>query len=161
GARPCAVQLAPAASRHRRTTQNGASMTATKRDQAKTDRSVTVVGIDFSETSRHLLIVASNLARATRALEIHLVHVLRPPAAAISGSIAYARYEWQITAAKRQLEELAAEVCRGQPFRTFFHLRTGDVHRELVELASDLDADLVIIGTRGRSRFSRLLLGSI
>jgi nucleotide-binding universal stress UspA family protein len=135
-------------------------MKTAERDQAP-DRSVTVVGIDFSETSRHLLVVASNLARATRGLEIHLVHVLRPPAATISGSIAYARYEWQITAAKRQLEDLAAEVCGVEHLRTFFHLRTGDVHRELVELASDLGADLVIIGTSGRSRFSRLLLGSI
>jgi nucleotide-binding universal stress UspA family protein len=136
-------------------------MTTDKTDEASVDRSVAVVGIDFSDTSRHLLLVASNLSRATRALDVHLVHVLRPPAASISGSIAYVRYEWQIAAAKRQLEALAAEAGRVESCRTFFHLRTGEVHRELVELASDLRADLVIIGTNGHSGLSRLLLGSI
>jgi nucleotide-binding universal stress UspA family protein len=136
-------------------------MTTDKTEDATLDRSVAVVGIDFSDTSRHLLLVASNLARATRALDVHLVHVLRPPAASISGSIAYIRYEWQIAVAKRQLEALAAEVCGGEPFRTFFHLRTGEVHRQLVDLASDLRADLVIIGANRHSGLSRLLLGSI
>jgi nucleotide-binding universal stress UspA family protein len=136
-------------------------MSVDAQDEQTMDRSVTVVGIDFSDTSRHLVFVASNLARATRGLDIHLVHVLRPPAAAISGSIAYVRYEWQIAAAKRQLEELTVEVSRRGSFRTFHHLRTGEAHREIVELASDLGADLVIIGTHGHSGFSRLLLGSI
>jgi len=130
-------------------------------DEQTDDRSVAVVGIDFSDTSRQALVVATNLSLVTRGLDIHLLHVLRPPSGSISGSIAFVRYEGQIAAAKQALETLAAKIPEHGSVRTFTHLRTGDVHREIVQLACDVDADLVIIGTCGDSGIARLLLGSI
>jgi nucleotide-binding universal stress UspA family protein len=41
------------------------------------------------------------------------------------------------------------------------HLRMGDVAEEIVELAKDLEADLIVVGTRGRGRLRRAIGGSI
>jgi len=43
--------------------------------------------------------------------------------------------------------------------RTF--VRTGSPYQEIVDLATDERADLVAMGTHGRSGMSRLLLGSV
>ncbi len=43
----------------------------------------------------------------------------------------------------------------------FVHTRIGDPVAEIVGLAEDVGADLVIVGSHGRSRVGRLLLGSV
>jgi hypothetical protein len=45
--------------------------------------------------------------------------------------------------------------------RFFGHLRTGDPAREIVQLASDVAADLIVVGTHGRTGMMKLLLGSV
>jgi hypothetical protein len=45
--------------------------------------------------------------------------------------------------------------------RAFAHVRTGEPYREIVQLASDMEADLVVIGTHSRGGVSRLLMGSV
>jgi nucleotide-binding universal stress UspA family protein len=37
----------------------------------------------------------------------------------------------------------------------------GPAHRRIVDYAGDHDADLVVVGTRGRTGLSRMLLGSV
>lgn len=49
--------------------------------------------------------------------------------------------------------------ARGLKARTV--LRNGVPHQEIVQLASDERADIVIMGTHGRSGLSRVLLGSV
>ena len=41
------------------------------------------------------------------------------------------------------------------------HLRMGNVAEEIVELAKDLEADLIVVGTRGRGRLRRAIGDSI
>jgi universal stress protein A len=40
-------------------------------------------------------------------------------------------------------------------------VRSGAAHQEIVDLATDERADLVIMGTHGRSGLTRVLLGSV
>jgi nucleotide-binding universal stress UspA family protein len=60
-------------------------------------------------------------------------------------------------------DELAAfaepAIAAGLPVRTL--LRDGDPWREIVHEAEALPADLVVMGTHGRSGFEHLLLGSV
>jgi nucleotide-binding universal stress UspA family protein len=41
------------------------------------------------------------------------------------------------------------------------HLKMGDAAREIVHLAGDLEAGLVVMGSRGRGGISRALMGTV
>jgi hypothetical protein len=47
------------------------------------------------------------------------------------------------------------------PSRTVTHIRLNQPAQEVAQLAADLEADVVVVGTHGRQGFSRLLLGSV
>jgi nucleotide-binding universal stress UspA family protein len=132
-------------------------------DHESDGRSVMVIGIDFSDASRQAMSVARNLSRITRAPDLHLVHVIRPTA--LNGPSdwlgAMSQYEKTVDAARNELDVLCASAIAQGPLRAFAHVRTGEPYREIVQLASDMEADLVVIGTHSRGGVSRLLLGSV
>jgi nucleotide-binding universal stress UspA family protein len=64
--------------------------------------------------------------------------------------------EW----ATSSLEDWVSKA-RGEGLAARAALRTGVPYEEIVALARDERADLVVIGTRGRSGLDRVLLGSV
>jgi nucleotide-binding universal stress UspA family protein len=62
--------------------------------------------------------------------------------------------------AERALAE-RVEAARAAGLRARSELRTGRPHAEIVAVATDAKADLVVIGTHGREGFNRALLGSV
>jgi nucleotide-binding universal stress UspA family protein len=48
-----------------------------------------------------------------------------------------------------------------RPFGLVSHIRSGSAAREIAQLANDLQANLVVVGTQGRTGIARLLLGSV
>jgi universal stress protein A len=63
--------------------------------------------------------------------------------------------QWQ-----QQLDLLAAARASKAPFAPTI-LRIGDPANVILELANELHAELVVMGTHGRRGVSRLLLGSV
>jgi nucleotide-binding universal stress UspA family protein len=118
--------------------------------------------IDLSDFSPPVLAHAAALARLYGA-EITALHVfaawLPPP-----GQATYPRWMMEIPEARQSIsEELQTLV---DPFTTQGHalsLRTadGDAASEIVRHARDLNADLIVMGTHGRSGFDRFTLGSV
>jgi nucleotide-binding universal stress UspA family protein len=57
--------------------------------------------------------------------------------------------------------DAACEVLRSTGCRAVRHVRRGDAKVEILALAGELDADLVVTGARGVGGFSGLILGSV
>jgi len=118
--------------------------------------------IDFSECSRHALDHAVVLAREFDA-SIIAFHVVTPVIGVIP---AEAPFPTPIESARETLErhrretmKFVADACDTLPIETV--ISEGNVTDEIVRHVRTLKADLVVIGTHGRSGFDRFMMGSV
>jgi nucleotide-binding universal stress UspA family protein len=121
-----------------------------------------LVPTDFSETAADAEAQAVALARALDA-EIVLLHVAVETPLYNEGPLGVDTrevYEAQRQWADQTLEKRAATM-RGQGVTTRWLRRAGVAFREIVEIAAAERADLIVMGTHGRSGLNRLLLGSV
>jgi len=63
--------------------------------------------------------------------------------------------------AAEELERFIARLDRGQPRGLSSKVRVGEIRGEILEEIGEAKADLIVIGTHGRSGFERFLLGSV
>lgn len=122
-----------------------------------------VVGVDGSEASARAVELALRTAEATGAtvtcvlawnLEVEDGVVVTEPASE----------RW--SAVERRYSQLGHRVvdplaAHRPVVEVNFAVRHGPPARVLVEFAADLDADLLVVGSRGRGGFKGLLLGSV
>jgi nucleotide-binding universal stress UspA family protein len=129
----------------------------------KTESGIVLVGIDFGGLSEGALRVAAGLAPRGSGRELHMVHVLPlapagrvddPPAERAVGFVV------KTDEVRASLDALGALVA-GTVDRLLVHIRVGRPDVEIAQLASDLAADLIVVGTHGRKGIERLLLGSV
>ncbi len=122
-----------------------------------------VVGIDFSPCSMVALDAAILQAGDG---ELHALCVLDshghlPAPRAVSKDPALSASEASDTLSQlvaKRLEEVAREAGK---LRAFVHVRTGSPARELAELSVDVGADMLVVGTHGRTGLDRLWSGSV
>ena len=117
--------------------------------------------VDFSETSDAALEHAVSLAEQHGAALV-LVHAWQLPAYAIpeDAIVASPQYIGQLhTELQKSLDAAVARVAGGK-VKVSGKLGEGPAHLEIDRLASELGADLVVIGTHGRTGLSHVLLGS-
>lgn len=121
-----------------------------------------LVGVDRSETSRTALDVAADVAMALGGSLSVLEVVEYVPPFPLGASTAVPS-EVDEPSPGRAMELLEAEVrdLRERGVGVQVIVRTGDPAATLLEVADDVDADLVVVGTRGRGGPAELLLGSV
>jgi nucleotide-binding universal stress UspA family protein len=125
-------------------------------------KSVMLVGVDLTPASRDILQAAVTMAARTPS-EVHLVHVMPIPPSEMMGASRADRelgYASTIERAREELDRLAALVPESVK-HVAGHLRLGSPDVEIAQLASDIGADCVVVGTHGRRGWDRLLLGSV
>jgi nucleotide-binding universal stress UspA family protein len=105
-----------------------------------------LVPVDFSDASKRAVNYGLSLALDFKARLI-LAHIAHFDTAAYDK-------------AKADLIELIPPDCR-EPLTFEIIVKSGDVRSELLGIVQDKEIDLVIMGTRGRSYFERMLLGSV
>jgi|SRR5829696_7343832 len=123
-----------------------------------------LLATDGSEEAELATRAAIDLADATNS-ELHIIYVGRVPKYLENGSRGrdYNRtvYEKLQKESGKMLRRLTwqAQVAGGTVAGA--HLRMGGVAREIVDLAEEMGVDLIVIGSRGRGRIRRLLMGSV
>jgi nucleotide-binding universal stress UspA family protein len=127
---------------------------------------VVVVGIDYSLNSLEALDEALRLTSARKG-ELHVLHVehdvlLEPLHRDVAATTEHdlALEKVRETAAKR----IAEDIAKQGPLtlkRVIAHFRRGSAAEQIAQLAADIDADLVVVGSHGHRRLEHLLMGSV
>jgi nucleotide-binding universal stress UspA family protein len=123
-----------------------------------------LLATDGSEEAELATIRAVDLAQSTDS-ELHVVHVGVVPTLLVSypGALGYDGKLYE------QLEEESRELLRKESWRVKAaggtvagaHLRMGSADLEIVGLAEELGADLIVMGCRGHRGIRRAIEGSI
>lgn len=140
-----------------------------------------VVGIDYSEASTMALQQAVRFAETHARSHIHVVHSIPGVPAVGHGSGSPDLMMAAVTPGTVSREILAAEMSRSlqsyvekalaelgdadstkrSGVRWTVHLRHSNPTLAIVQLAADVEADLIIVGTHGRGWLAHFLLGSV
>jgi nucleotide-binding universal stress UspA family protein len=119
---------------------------------------------DFSRASGAAFLKAVALAKESRA-QLLLVHVMLPPTPFIGdGYVSPKTYEDLEAAARRSAQrELAKVAARAQKAKARVKavLLEGVPYDRIARAARSKRADLIVMGTHGRSGLSKFFLGSV
>ncbi len=120
---------------------------------------VYLVAIDGTPAGDHVVDVAAGLVAALGgSAELHVLHVLAVPASPTAAGVLGTSLLEAGRLALDRATGSARSRCAG---RIVGHLAAGDTTREIVQKAANLGADLVLVGTAGRTGLARLALGSV
>ena len=128
------------------------------------DKSQVVVGFDFSHSGRAALERAIGVATRAPWHVLHFVCVIDPHFAFPSLPTKHVDFDY----ANRVAEEVSSVVelelkNRGitDKVHFFVHARIGKAAREILEVAQEVGADLIIVGSKGLTGIERAVLGSV
>lgn len=120
-----------------------------------------VVATDFSQNAKKALDTAEEIARESGA-ELHVLHVYPLLMHAISSDLVPddPQFEQRL---REQLEGTLAETLAGlsKNLTVASALIQGTPAREIPQYAENVGADLIVMGTHGRTGFQHMVLGSV
>lgn len=119
-----------------------------------------LIATDFSDASRNALRYAAAIARNHRA-RLYVVHVVSSVGYRMAG-VDVEIYAAELAA--RELKELWSKLGgsdQPSPVELELIVRRGEVCDHLEDLIKKETIDLVVVGTRGRTGLSKLVLGSV
>ncbi len=100
------------------------------------------------------------------ATEVRVLHVLEPPSLLLGREIA--AHDPQFEAVWKALRDQAttlvanaAERLRRSGLNVTGALVEGDPKSQIIDVAGEWNADLIVLGSRGRKGFDHLLMGSV
>ncbi|MCI0352117.1 MAG: universal stress protein [Acidobacteriales bacterium] len=113
---------------------------------------------DFSIHSSAALVYAMAIARRFEST-IHAVHVISPGAyAGVPAEAVAPSYDAVMQAAKAQMRETELRMA---PVQHRTAICEGDLWENISGILQEEEIDLIVMGTRGRTGLSRMLMGSV
>jgi nucleotide-binding universal stress UspA family protein len=124
-----------------------------------------VVGTDGSDTAQEAVRQATALARLTGA-DLHVLTAYGAATAvtALAGAAGYATEALSMPQQRLAAEGLLDSALAGvdtDGVGVTAHARQGEPADVLIDLASELSADLIVVGSRGMTGARRFFLGSV
>ena len=120
-----------------------------------------LMGIDDSKFSGDVLRAVVMQFR-TEHTEVRVLHVLQPSAPAPPQMAP--GYAPELDDQKKPAHELVERIAnelRGAGFKVDTAVEVGDIRETIIDRASGWGADLIVVGSHGRSGIQRFLLGSV
>lgn len=117
---------------------------------------------DFSPHADHALAYATELAKRLDAT-VHVVHAIGIPtfgAPELGLAFTAATIDKLVADSQAALDRITASHRNSARVGKVL-VRTGDARDMILQVAEELGADLVVMGTHGRRGLSRALLGSV
>lgn len=120
---------------------------------------------DFSDYSKEALDYAVYLAKTVGA-DLYLLHVYEIHLLMLSGETLNIRpdvYQWVRDLKEDASKSLEAQSDKVRRLGIQVHpiLREGHPFREILNVAGEISADLIVLGTHGRTGLPHVLLGSV
>jgi nucleotide-binding universal stress UspA family protein len=116
-----------------------------------------LVPTDFSQSSQQAVEMASLIARGQQA-KLVFVHVLDLPVTYSESPLVYTFAAEEVAAAERDL----AEIVPSEPgIACERKLLKGETASSILDAAEEVHADLIVVGTHGRTGALHILLGSV
>jgi nucleotide-binding universal stress UspA family protein len=121
------------------------------------NRVIIVGALDRSPASDSVVHTAGSLASTLSGAELHFLHVV-PPRSSVEGSRAF---DERLRDAREFVDRVVREVSPRVRGAVAAHVAAGAPRHQILQLASDLEADLVVVGSHRKSAAGRWLLGSV
>ena len=128
-----------------------------------TSRQTILVGLDFSECGHRALMHALSMARGHDTI-VHIAHAVTRDDLGAGRKIEQQEHAledlpWVIW--KRVFKALRELDMGYEDVPVSLHVRLGDPVEVIRQVAIDYEADLVVVGTHGRTGMRKLMLGSV
>lgn len=123
-----------------------------------------LIPYDFSETAELALEHATFMAKLHKA-EIHLLHVIESYSftSAISNAFSKSQSEYETkieTSANVRLKEIADKLHHNSGMKVIVRTEVGKIYKKIIQVAEEMNIDLIMMGTHGSSGFQEFLIGS-
>jgi Universal stress protein UspA and related nucleotide-binding proteins len=122
-----------------------------------------LVPTDFSETSRYAMEYAIEFAKSFNA-ELKIVHVIFDESQIVAfylPQVTFQNLDQELEeSAKKQMDEFISSFPELKNVNYSVKMLKGTAFIEIISEAKEYDADLIIIGTHGRTGLEHVLFGS-
>jgi nucleotide-binding universal stress UspA family protein len=123
-----------------------------------------VVAFDFSQSGRAALYRAIALATRAPFHVLHFVCVIDPHAGVAALPTKGVDFEYAERVQRTLKEEIEFElrgIAAAPRIHFFVHARIGKATEEILNLAREVGADLILVGSKGLTGVERIVLGSV
>jgi nucleotide-binding universal stress UspA family protein len=123
---------------------------------------IAIDGSDFSQAA-----LQSVIARPWPAdTQVKVLHVVEPPSLLMGREMGGYDPEFEAVwkALREQAKDLigkAAEKLRAAKFNVSTELVEGDPKSQIIDISNEWHADMIVLGSHGRSGLNRFLMGSV
>lgn len=121
-----------------------------------------LIPVDFSETSQLAIKHGAFIASLVKA-DLHLLHVVNQNYGSQNLFLPLVSLELQSEIEKKaseRLSELAEELRHEYQIEVHTIIKIGSASTEITEIAKEIDASLIVMGTHGYSAIKELVIGS-
>jgi nucleotide-binding universal stress UspA family protein len=122
-----------------------------------------VVAFDFSPSAEEALARAMDVALRAPQHVLHVVAALEPSGLVVGSrkGTTYASADQLRISIAEHVHAIGAGRTNAEAVQFYVHARIGKPAEEILQVAEDVGADLIFVGSHGKVGLERLLLGSV